>query len=85
MSKVNEYDRLCKQLDWVKTRIKKVKYIMDIPEQHLESMTIRAFRERMLVELTQRQLQLEKELDELVDDISLEDSNIYEFICGCSP
>lgn len=85
MSQYKEYARLCEQLDWVKTRIKKVRCIIDIPKQHLETDAIRSFRKKMLYELTQRQLRLEKELNELVDDVSLEDSNIYEFIYGCSP
>ena len=86
MNQAQEYARLNSQLEWVKTRIKKVQCIIDIPNQlHIKSDEIKVLREKMLDTLTTRRDQLERQINDLVDDVSLEDSNICEFIYGYSP
>lgn len=85
MNLTEEYTRITGRLEWVKSRIAKVRAIMNWPDQHLESDSIKAYREKVLRELTLYQQQLEFELEDLIDDIRLERADICLLIYGHSP
>jgi hypothetical protein len=82
MNQVKEYARLREQLEWVKTRIRKVRLIMNLEIRDINPEVMQSFRKKLLTELENHEAQLEEELNDLVDDVSLDEEALSEALIG---